>query len=96
MLHTLDTITEACIKSMKTIISIETPLLEETDRAARKLGVSRSRLVSLALKNYLRQSRNREIVEQLNLVYGEQGGVADRPSPTQMKAKFRSIVKDLW
>jgi metal-responsive CopG/Arc/MetJ family transcriptional regulator len=81
---------------MKTAISIETPLLEETDRTARKLGVSRSRLVSLALKNYLRQSRNREVVEQLNLVYGEQAGVADRPSPTQMKTKFRSIVKDPW
>jgi hypothetical protein len=50
---------------MKTVISIATALLEETDRAARKPGVS-------ALRNYLRQSRNREIVEQLNLVYGEQ------------------------
>lgn len=79
---------------MKTAISIETPLLEETDRTARKLGVSRSRLVSLALRNYLRQSRNREIVEQLNLVYGEQAGVADQPSSAQMKTKLRSIVKD--
>jgi metal-responsive CopG/Arc/MetJ family transcriptional regulator len=80
---------------MKTAISIETPLLEETDRTARKLGVSRSRLVSLALKNYLRQSRNLEIVEQLNHVYGGQD-VAERPSPVQRKTKFRSIIKDPW
>jgi len=80
---------------MKTAISIETPLLEETDRTARKLGVSRSRLVALALKNYLRQSRNREIVEQLNHVYGENADVAG-PSPEQIKAKFRSTIKDRW
>jgi hypothetical protein len=81
---------------MKTAISIETPLLEETDRTARKLGVSRSRLVSLALKNYLRQRRNQEIVEQLNQVYGQPAGVAEQPTPGQRKAKFRSIIKDSW
>jgi metal-responsive CopG/Arc/MetJ family transcriptional regulator len=80
---------------MKTAISIETPLLEEADRTAQKLGVSRSRLVSMALKNYLRQSRNREIVEQLNLVYGQRAD-SDRPSPEQMKTKFRSVIKDRW
>jgi metal-responsive CopG/Arc/MetJ family transcriptional regulator len=81
---------------MKTAISIETPLLEETDRAAQKLGLSRSRLVSLALQHYLRQRRNHEIVEQLNQVYGEPASAAERPSSAQRKAKLRSVVKDSW
>lgn len=81
---------------MKTAISIEAPLLEEADRTAQKLGVSRSRLVALALKNYLRQGRNREIVEQLNRVYGDAAVTERRPSTGQKKAKFRSIVKDSW
>jgi hypothetical protein len=81
---------------MKTAISIEAPLLEETDKTARKLGVSRSRLISLALTNYLRLRRNREIVEQLNHVYGEPAEFAERPAPGQMKAKFRSVIKDRW
>jgi metal-responsive CopG/Arc/MetJ family transcriptional regulator len=80
---------------MKTAISIETPLLQETDRTARKLGVSRSRFVSMALKSYLRESRNREIVEQLNRVYGEEADMAG-PSPEQRKTKFQSIIKDRW
>ena len=80
---------------MKTAISIETPLLEEADTTAMKLGLSRSRLIALALRDYLKQRRNREIIEQLNQVYGEQTS-ADRPSPSQMKAKFRSIIKDRW
>ena len=80
---------------MKTAISIETHLLEEADRTAQKLGVSRSRLVAMALKDYLKQSRNREIVEQLNRIYGEPAGT-ERPSSKQRKAKFHSIVKDSW
>ena len=80
---------------MKTAISIETPLLEEADRTAMRLGLSRSRLIALALRDYLKQRRNSEIIEQLNQVYGEQTS-ADRPSSAQMKAKFRSIIKDRW
>ncbi len=81
---------------MKTAISIESQLLEETDRTARKLGLSRSRLVSLALTDYLRQRRNREVVDQLNHVYGEEPAIRDQPSMAQMKAKFRSTIKDRW
>jgi hypothetical protein len=81
---------------MKTAISIETPLLEEADRTAKRLGLSRSRLVSLALTHYLRQQRNREIVEQLNHVYADRPDAGERPSAAQMKVKLRSIVKDPW
>jgi metal-responsive CopG/Arc/MetJ family transcriptional regulator len=81
---------------MKTAISIATPLLEETDRTARRLGLSRSRLVSLALADYLRQRRNREIVEQLNHVYGEPRDAEEQRSVAGMKAKFRSTIKDRW
>jgi hypothetical protein len=84
---------------MKTAISIESPLLEETDRTARKLGLSRSRLVSLALTDYLRNRRNREIFDQLNDVYrGPDSGPehALSPSGAKTKAKFRSTIKDRW
>lgn len=77
---------------MKTAISITTPLLEETDRTARKLGVSRSRLVALALADYLKQQRNRGITEQLDRVYG--GELA--ASPAGLKTKFRAIIENRW
>lgn len=80
---------------MKTAISIEAPLLEETDRTARKLGLSRSRVVSLALADYLRHQRNQQIVEQLNHVYAESGAL-DKSLAAKLKDKFRSTVKDRW
>jgi metal-responsive CopG/Arc/MetJ family transcriptional regulator len=80
---------------MKTAISIETLLLEETDRVARKMGLNRSRLVALALTDYLRQRRNHEMLEQLNSVYGEPS-VAEQPTGAQRKSKLRAVIKDRW
>jgi metal-responsive CopG/Arc/MetJ family transcriptional regulator len=71
-------------------------LVEETDRTATKLGLSRSRLISLALTDYLRQRRNREVLDQLNAVYGEPYAGSEQPSGAKTKAKFRSTIKDRW
>lgn len=76
---------------MKTAISIESSLLEEADRTATKLGVSRSRLVSLALADYFKQRRNEDITEQLNRIY------SDSPEPPlNLRTKFCATVKDRW
>lgn len=81
---------------MKTAISIGVPLLKETDRVARKMGLNRSRLVSLALTDYLRNRQNREMLEQLNSVYGEEPSVTEQPTGAQRKAKLRAIAEDRW
>lgn len=77
---------------MKTAISVEDGLFQEADRTARKLGLSRSRLFSLALEGYLREHRQRELTEQLNKVYD---GSSDPMAP-KIKAKFRGVIQDKW
>jgi metal-responsive CopG/Arc/MetJ family transcriptional regulator len=77
---------------MKTAISVEDELFQEADRTARKMGVSRSRFFSLALEGYLREHRQRELLEQLNQVYD---GRADPMAP-KIKAKFRRVIQDKW
>jgi metal-responsive CopG/Arc/MetJ family transcriptional regulator len=72
---------------MKAAISVEDHLLHEADRTARQMGLSRSRLFSLALQEYLRHRRQEKMTEQLNQVYGkdpEEPGAASK-----LKAKFR-------
>jgi len=54
---------------MKTAISVDGHLLIEADRFAREMGLSRSRLFSLALEAYLRRQRQQKMTEQLNLAY---------------------------
>lgn len=81
---------------MKTAISLEDALLTEANKAAQDLGVSRSRLISLALKSFLRRRRRKQILEQLNRAY--EGGLDPEEKETLrgMKAKFQSTLKDPW
>lgn len=81
---------------MKTAISVRDALVQEADCAAREIGVSRSRLFSLALEDFLRNRRNGQIVEQLNKTYGGEPTAAERQTVAKMKAKFRTTIKDRW
>lgn len=51
---------------VKTAISMPKALFEEADAAARELKVSRSRLIVLALKDFLRQRENDRLLAQAN------------------------------
>jgi metal-responsive CopG/Arc/MetJ family transcriptional regulator len=81
---------------MKTAISVEDQLLEEADRLARRMGLSRSRLFSLALQDYLRQKRQEEMTGQLNRVHAGGPNPSERRTTARMKARFRATIQDGW
>ena len=51
---------------MKTAVSIPDPLFKEAEAAAKKLGISRSKLVQTALEEYLKSRRDAAITEAIN------------------------------
>lgn len=81
---------------MKTAISLQNELLLRADRTAQQMGISRSRLFSLALENYLRQRRKKEILDQLNQVYAEEPSLDELGTLAGMKRRFRSTIRDSW
>lgn len=81
---------------MKTAISFEDELLLQADATARQMGVSRSRLFSIALEAYLRKRRNREIVDQLNKVYATDPTPEERRTVAGMQRRFRSTIREGW
>ena len=54
---------------MKTAISVPSKLFEAAEKLARRLGVSRSRLFTNAVSEYLRQHGGADITEKLNQLY---------------------------
>jgi metal-responsive CopG/Arc/MetJ family transcriptional regulator len=72
---------------MKTAISMDDSLMEQADQAARDLGLSRSGLITEALRNYLRQRARAHTTQQLNLAY------ADAPSPDERRVARRLKTK---
>lgn len=82
--------------TLKTAISLDDDLMRKADRAAREIGVSRSRLFSLALRDYLQTWENNRILERLNLAYGSEPDETERRLTAGLKGKFHSTVKDPW
>jgi metal-responsive CopG/Arc/MetJ family transcriptional regulator len=82
------------IAGMKTAISVDDALMEEADAVARHLGLSRSRLISDALRDYLRQRRAAQITQQLNQVYATTPDAHDRRLGRKLKAKLP--IQDQW
>lgn len=57
--------------TVKTAISLQSPLLDQIDISARELGTSRSGFLALAAEELLRKLRNRKLLAQLNEAYGD-------------------------
>ena len=57
---------------VKTAISIDDDLLEETAQIAQELDVPRSQVVSFALVEYIRRYRNKQMLDQINEAYANE------------------------
>ena len=81
--------------TMKTAISVDDPLIEQADRAAKEQGVSRSRLFSIAMEAYLKKLQNDKLTEELNRVYTNDDQEEELAFARAAKRKFAKIV-DPW
>jgi len=78
---------------MKTAISLSDELFASADALARKLGVSRSRLVAEALSEYVAKHRGTRVTERLNEVYAAEKSALD---PDLRVAQRRTLKRSQW
>jgi len=78
---------------MKTAISIPDELYEAAEKEARLLGLSRSKLYTIAVTNFLKARNGTEITDALNRVYAEESSELD---PVLEEMQFRSFPKEDW
>lgn len=81
--------------NIKTAISIEEPLFEEVDALAKEMKVSRSRLFSLAARDYLRHYKNKKLIEAINAAYDDLPDPEEENLRERMITKYREIL-DEW
>jgi metal-responsive CopG/Arc/MetJ family transcriptional regulator len=62
---------------MKTAISIEDKVYRNAEDTAARMGLSRSRLYTLAIEEYIQKHRSDELLEQLNAVYSVENAKLD-------------------
>ena len=75
---------------MKTAVSVPDHLFKAADRASKKLGVSRSKLYSNALEDYLRRHPAMSLREKLDEVYGREPSALD---PALAELQQRALRK---
>lgn len=72
--------------TIKTAISIPSSLYTEAESLANNMKISRSKLFSLAMEEYLRQHRNRQLLQSINDAYAD--GL-DRSEELMLKGMLR-------
>lgn len=82
--------------TVKTAISIDSGLLQQADETARLMGLSRSRLFSLAVGEFLERQRRENILLRLNEVYGKGVERTEKRLLKGIKAKVRRTIKERW
>jgi len=78
---------------MKTAISLPDELFESADRLARTLGVTRSRLFSTALSEFIARHKISRVTERLNAVYAVE---ESRLDPDVKQAGDETLRRSEW
>jgi len=82
--------------TVKTAISMDAALFAQAETMAGQMRVSRSRLIGLALDEYLRRHRNRAALDRLNAVYAGHGGDESTAAARLRRAAHRRQVEGTW
>jgi metal-responsive CopG/Arc/MetJ family transcriptional regulator len=78
---------------VKTAISLDEKLFDKVNKLANELHVSRSRLFTLAVKDYLQKQENQTLLAQLNEAYADHPGEEERKISSSMKSKHGKIME---
>ena len=78
---------------VKTAISLDEKLFDKVNKLANELHVSRSRLFTLAVKDYLQKQENKTLLAQLNDAYTDHPDKEERKISSSMKSKHGKIME---
>lgn len=81
---------------VKTALSLDRDLFENVDSLAGELKISRSRLVVLALEEFLQRYQSRQLLEKINAAYPEGSDPAEQALLRGMTLQHRHVVEGEW
>jgi metal-responsive CopG/Arc/MetJ family transcriptional regulator len=77
---------------MKVAISIPDSVFQEAEQASKRLRMSRSRLYSQAVEEFVRKHRGQSVCDALRTVYGQEPSEID-PVLTELQAR---ALREKW
>jgi metal-responsive CopG/Arc/MetJ family transcriptional regulator len=80
---------------VKTAISLEKPLFEKLDQLAGELKIPRSRLLAVALEEYIKRYENLILLQDLNAAYGDEQE-DELELSVRHASQFRRNLEESW
>ena len=78
---------------MKTAVSIPDPVFRNAEQLAKKMKVSRSRLYTVAVADFVKRYRAADVTDKLNAVYRDSDSSLDE---TIAAIQTRSLPRERW
>ncbi len=78
---------------VKTAISLDEGLLIKVNRLSNDLHVSRSKVFTLAVQDYLKKQENQSLLAQLNEAYEDFPLEKERETSEAMRIKHKKIIE---
>jgi Arc/MetJ family transcription regulator len=84
------------VGSVKTAVSLEADLFAELDAAAKSCGQSRSAVVAIALRKYLRDADTRRFMDSMNEAYADDPGLSEAERSAVRRRLYTLLAGDKW
>jgi len=84
------------LANVKTAISLPNSLLAAVEAIAREKRLSRSRLMALALAEYVERCRSQQTLDQLNAVHTDSADYGDQQVIHRYRQVHRQLVDGQW
>ncbi len=81
---------------VKTAVSLDRALFEQVDVLANKMKVSRSRLFTMALQDFLRRHDNEQLLQEINKAYQDEDDPGRQTLRRGMQRIHRKLLEDQW
>ncbi|MCL1467826.1 hypothetical protein [Argonema galeatum] len=82
--------------NVKTAISLPESLFKQAEAVAEELKVSRSRLMALALEEFIRRRQNLQLLEKINAAYADPPDEEEQTMLRTISRYHRRIVEGEW
>jgi metal-responsive CopG/Arc/MetJ family transcriptional regulator len=82
--------------AIKTAISIDKDLFDEAEDVAKKMKVPRSKLYSIAMKDFLEHRKNKELLDQLNAAYSTEPTAEEQTLRRVSRQQHKRIMEREW
>ena len=82
--------------NVKTTVSLEAPLFDKAEALAQEMKISRSRLIALALEDFVQRYQNERLLEQINAAYKAGSNPDEQALLQAWQPQLRRLAEGDW